>query len=156
MASLAERIRSAAIAYSVTAGSPAITTYPLRVLLGSGSPFVFRWYDTTLPQNALYPAVVMMEVSNAPAYIFAARLPTSFSRFQFTVWGGQHAAGVAAAENVTNVLLNFFDQLNLVGISGLLQYNNIVLSNRRAVFPGTDTPIYQRVLDVKLFSNDTL
>jgi hypothetical protein len=156
MASLAERIRTAAIAYSVASGSPLITTYPLRVLLGSGSPLVFRWYDTTLDQKATYPAVVMTEVSNAPAYIYAARLPTSFSRFQFTIWGGQYSAGVTAAENVSNVLLDYFDQLNLVGITGLVQYNNIVLANRRAVFPGTDTPIYQRVMDVRIFSNDTI
>ncbi len=156
MASLAERIRTAALNYSVLAGSPAVVTYPLRALLASGSPLVFRWYDTTLSQRATFPAVVMQEVSNAPSYILAARLPTSFSRFQFTIWGGQYAAGVTLADQVSDAMLPFFDQLNLVGISGLVQYNNIVISNRRAVFPQTDTPIFQRVLDVRIFSNDTL
>jgi hypothetical protein len=154
MASLAERIRTAALNYSVTAGSPAVTTYPLRTLLGADSPLVFRWFDTTLIQKAAYPSVVMQEVSNAPNYIYCSRLDTSFSRFQFTIWGGQFAAGVTAADQVGDALLNFFDQLNLVGISGLSQYNNIVLSNRRAVFPMTDQPVYQRVMDVRIFSKD--
>ena len=96
----------------------------------------------------------MQEVSNAPSYIYCARLDTSFSRFQFTIWGGQFAAGVTAADQVSDVLLSFFDQLNLVDISGLSQYNNIVLSNRRAVFPMTDQPVYQRVMDVRIFSKD--
>ena len=154
MASLAERIRTAALNYSVTAGSPAITAFPLRTLLGSGSPVIFRWFDTTLVQKAAYPSVVMQEVSNAPSYVYCARLNTSFSRFQFTIWGGQFSGGVTAADQVSDVLLNFFDQLNLVGISGLSQYNNIVLSNRRAVFPMTDQPVYQRVIDVRIFSKD--
>ncbi len=154
MASLAERIRTAALNYSVTTGSPAVTTYPLRALLASGSPAIFRWYDTTLVQHAAYPAVVMQEISNPPSYVLCSRLNTSFSRFQFTIWGGQFAAGVTASDDVGAVLLPFFDQLNLVGINGLSQYNNIVLGNRRAVFPMTDQPVYQRVMDVRIFSKD--
>jgi hypothetical protein len=154
MASLAERIRTAALNYGVTSGSPAVVTYPLRTLLGAGSPLVFRWFDTTLVQKAAYPAVVMQEVSNAPAYVLCSRLNTSFSRFQFTIWGGQYSAGVTAADQVSDVLLPFFDQLDLVGIPGLSMYTNIVLSNRRAVFPMTDQPVYQRVMDVRIFSKD--
>jgi len=154
MASLAERIRTAALNYSVTAGSPAVTMYPLRDLLGSGSPLVFRWYDTTPIQGRAFPFVVMQEISNPPTYIFCSRLNTSFSRWQFTIWGGQFSAGVTSADQVSAVLMPFFDQLNLVGISGLSIYNNIVLSNRRAVFPMTDQPVYQRVIDVRIFSVD--
>ncbi len=154
MPSLAERIRTAALNYSLTAGSPAITTFPLRALLGSGSPLIFRWFDTTILQSAAYPSVVMQEVSNAPSYVYCARLNTSFSRFQFTIWGGQFSGGVTATDQVSDVLLSFFDQLDLVGIPGLSQYNNIVLSNRRAVFPMTDQPVYQRVMDVRIFSKD--
>jgi hypothetical protein len=154
MASLAERIRTAALNYSVTSGSPAVITFPLRTLLGSGSPLVFRWFDTTLVQNAAYPAVVMQEISNPPAYIFCSRLNTNFSRWQFTIWGGQFSSGVSSADQVSDALLPFFDQLNLVGISGLSIYNNIVLNNRRAVFPMTDQPVYQRVIDVRIFATD--
>ncbi len=96
----------------------------------------------------------MQEISNAPAYILAARLNTSFARFQFIIWGGQYSAGVNAADAVSDAMLPFFDQLNLVGINGLVQYNNIVLSNRRAVYVQTDQPIYQRVMDVRIFSKD--
>jgi hypothetical protein len=156
MPSLAEKIRTAAINYSVTAGSPAVTTFPLRALLGTGSPLIFRWYDTTLKQNATYPSVVMQEISNAPTYVFVGRTATSFSRFQFTIWGGQYSPGVDAADNVSAALLTFFDQLDLVGIPGLVQYNNMVLGNRRAAYTETDQPIYQRVMDVRIFSNDMI
>jgi hypothetical protein len=154
MASLAERIRTAALNFSVMTGSPLVATFPLRTLLGSGSPLVFRWFDTTLVQSAAYPSVVMQEISNPPSYVLCSRLNTSFSRFQFTIWGGQYSGGVTAADQVGDVLLDFFDQLNLVGISGLSMYTNIVLGNRRAVFPMTDQPVYQRVMDVRIFSKD--
>lgn len=154
MASLAERIRTAALNYSVTSGSPATTVYPLRALLGSGSPLVFRFYDTTLVQKSAYPAVVMQEISNPPSYVLCSRLDTSFSRWQFTIWGGQFAAGVTAADQVADAMLPFFDQLNLVSIPGLSMYTNIVIANRRAVFPMTDQPVYQRVIDVRIFSKD--
>ncbi len=156
MASLSERIRTAAIAYSVTTGSPAVTTYPLRDLLGSGSPLIFRWYDTQIVQGSRFPAVTAMIVSNPPPYVYTGRPPTSFARVQFLVWGGQGAAGVAAAETTSRALYPFFDQLNLVGISGLVQYNNVIIGDREAVFPMTDTLIYQRIIDVKIFSNDSI
>lgn len=145
MASIEERVRTAAANYA-----------PLVALLSSGSPAVFRWFDTTLVEGVIYPAVVAMVVSNPPTYVYAGRTPTSFSRMQLTVWGGQWAPGAAAAEAVTNALLPFFDQLDLVGNGRTEQQNNLVVMNRRGVFVQTDTPIFQRILDVRIFSNDTL
>ncbi len=156
MASLLERIRTAALNYSVSSGSPAVVSYPLRALLGSGSPIIFRWYDTQLLQGSRFPAVSVMVVSNPPSYVFTQRTQTNFSRVQFMIWGGQGAAGAAAATTTSEALYPFFDQLNLYGISGLVQYNNIILQDREAVFPQTDTLIYQRVIDVKIFSNDQI
>ena len=153
---LLERIRTAALNYPVLSGSPAVTTYPLRTLLGSGSPLIFRWYNAQLIEGSPLPAVTVFSVSNPPTYVFTQRTQTTFSRVQFVIWGGQGAAGVAAAQAVTYVLYPFFDTLNLVGIPGLAMYNNTIIGDREAVFPQTDPLIYQRVLDVRIFSNETL
>lgn len=145
MASLEERVRTAAANYP-----------PLASLIGTGSPVQLRWYDTTIVQGVGYPAVVAFTVTNPPSYVFAARLPTSFALMQFTIWGGKSAAGVAAAESVSQAMLDFFDQLDLVGCGRAIQQNHQVIANRRAVFVQTDTPIFQRVLEVRVFSNDSL
>lgn len=143
--SLEARIRIAAAAYA-----------PLLALLGSGSPLIFRWYDTTPPQGFAYPAVVMMVISNPSDYVYTSRLRTSFARLQFTVWGGQFAAGVAAADSTADMVCDFLDQLNLtaIGRSGI-QQNNIVTGNRRAVFTASDTQTYQRVVEAQIFSDDS-
>src|SRR5678815_1851802 len=132
MASLLERIRTAALQYSVSSGSPAVTSYPLVDLLGSGSPLLFRWYDTQIIQGSRFPAVTAMVISNPPTYVYTGRTYTSFSRVQFVIWGGQGASGAAAAYTTSQAIYPFVDQLNLVGVSGLVQYNNIILADREA------------------------
>jgi hypothetical protein len=144
MASLESKLRTAAAAYG-----------PLAALLASGSPALFRWYDTTLVQGAVYPAIVARVVSNSSSYVGTGRLPTSFARVQFTVWGGQYAAGVAAADAVRDALVAFFQQLNLVGIPNQVMYSNVILNEMRGVFVPTDTPVFQRIIDVNIFSDET-
>ncbi len=144
MASLESKLRTAAGTYG------ALTT-----LLASGSPVAFRWYDTQLPQGAVYPAVVVRMVSNPSSYVVTGRLPTSFARVQFTIWGGMYAAGVTAADAVRDALVSWLAQLNLVGISGQVMYSNLILNEMRGVFVPTDTPVYQRIIDVNIFSDET-
>lgn len=144
MTALEARIRSAAAAYA-----------PLLALLGTGSPLYFRWFDTQLPQGSTFPAVVAQIIADSPEYCANARMNTGYARIQFTVWGGQQSAGEAAANSVRDAMMTFFDALNLIGISGLSIYPNIVIADRRGIFPQTDGPIYQRVLDVNVFSNDS-
>ncbi len=156
MASLLERIRTAALNYSALAGSPLVTAYPLRDLLGSGSPLIFRWYDSQLIQGSKFPAVSAFVVSNPPTYCFTGRTAQNFGRIQFVIWGGQGAAGAASAQSVADAMYPFFDQLALYGVTGLVQYSNIIMLDREAVFPQTDTLIYQRIMDVKIFSADTI
>lgn len=145
MASLEQRIRTAAAAYA-----------PLAALLSSGSPLVFRWYDSTPAQGFVYPAVVAFLVSNPASYCFTSQLRTSFARVQFTIWGGQFAPGVDAADAVGNALQDFLNQLNLQadGRAGI-QQNNLIVGNRRAVFTLKDTQTYQRVVDAQIFSDDS-
>lgn len=124
----------------------------LAALLGSP----FRWYDTQLDQPATFPAVVVYVVSNPRDYSFTARMATSWARVQFTIWGGQFAAGSMSADAVRAALLSFLDQFNAVGIPGLVQYPCRVVGDHRAGFTQTDTMIYQRVIDAMIFSNESL
>jgi len=141
---LEQRIRIAAAAYS-----------PLALLLGSGSPLLFRWYNGQLVQGSAYPAVVAMTVTNPPSYIFNRRLSTSYSLMQYTIWGGVGSAGAQAAEDVSAAMATFFDQLDLVGNGRQIQQNNFIQANRQAYYPQGTTLIYQRVLEVRVFSDDT-
>jgi hypothetical protein len=132
----------------------AALAYPaLTALLGT-SPF--RWWDTQLPQSSTFPAVVVQMVSNPATYTFGGRLPTSFARMQFTIWGGYSAAGSQAADQVRSALYAFLDQFNAEGIPGLLQYPCLVVNDRRGGFTQGDTLLYQRLLDVQIFSNDSI
>jgi hypothetical protein len=139
------KIRAAAAGYA-----------PLAALIGSGSPLVLRWYDRQLVQGSAYPAVVALTVTNPPTYTVNARCKTSTALCQYTVWGGTGDAGTQAAEAVSAALNLFFDQLDLVGNGRQIQQNNIVIANREAAYVQATTLIYQRVLEVRVFSDNTL
>lgn len=132
----------------------------LQALLTAGS--VFQWFDTQLPQSAQVispspvPAVVVQEISAPPTYLLAARANTRWRRIQFTIWGGQFSAGAENCESVQAALEPFLDTLNLSGISGNPFYPNYVVSVRRGLFPQTDGPIYQKLMDAMMFANDSL
>lgn len=120
----------------------------LVALLGS-SPF--RWFDTQLDQKVnVFPAIVVLMVSSADTYAFNRRLPGGFSRVQFTIWAdsGQDARAVETE------LVCFLNRFNAVGVSGLEQYPNTVLNRRGSLYPNTDGPKYQRIVDVSVFDNE--
>ncbi len=142
MASLLDRIRSAAIA------TPALTA-----LLGTNP---FRWYPIQLAQGSAFPAVVAQVVSGNKTYSVNARLVTGNSRVQFTVWSVNTGAGFASLASVEAALSTFFDSLNLTGIPGLTQYPNFVVAARDGFFAQTEPGNPQRLIDVMVFSNDTL
>jgi hypothetical protein len=139
---LKDKIRAAAIA------TPAFTA-----LLGT-SPF--RWYDIQLNQGSQFPAVVVQIISGAPAYVMAGRLQCSTTRVQFTLWGQNNATGVAFLASLESALLTFLDQLNLIGIAGLVQYPNLVVGSRDGfvAIPQPGNPL--RLIDAMIYSNDTL
>jgi len=139
---LKDRIRAAAIA------TPALTA-----LLGTNP---FRWYDMQLVQGSAFPAVVAQIISNTKSYVFGGRLPNSHSRVQLTLWGQNNAAGMTALANLEVALGTFFDSLNLIGVSGLLQYPNRIVGARDGFIatPQPGNPL--RLIDVMMASNDSL
>ncbi len=131
----------------------AVTAYaPLTALLGTPP----RLYDSQLTQTAAYPAMTVQEISNPRVYVFNGRLPTSWARIQFRIWGGQFAAGNQAADQVRTALLSFLDQFNAEGIPGLSLYPCRVLNDLRGGFAQEETLIYQRILDAMIFWNESL
>lgn len=124
---------------------------PLTALLGNPP----RLYEPQLSQQATFPAMIFQTISNPREYSFTDRMVTSWSRVQFRIWGGQFAAGNQAADQVRAALLTFLDQFNAIGISGLSQYPCRVVGDFRGNFLQTETLIYQRVLDVMIFSNES-
>lgn len=145
--SLEARIRNAAQQDVILAG-----------LLTSGS--VFRWCtQDNLIQGLTAgnkPAVVTKLISNPSMNVAAGRMPTSWARVQFTIWGGQYTAGAQAAEDVGAALKAFLNTLNLSAGNNTISQPNYVANERGMNFPATDTPIYQKIIDGMIWSNDTV
>lgn len=137
-----DRIRAAAIIYGA-----------LPVLLGT-SPF--RWYDRQMVPGSVFPAVQVQVVSDPASYVYAGRLPTSWSRYQFTLSGVNTEAGVTALVALEAEMMSFFDSLNLIGVNNLSQYPNLVVAARDGFKPAPSPGIPQRILDVMIFANSNL
>lgn len=126
----------------------------LQALLGTNP---FRWFFDSLEQGAAYPAVVVEQISGSKTYSATQRLATGFGRYQFTIWGGLYLAGANAREAVASAIADFLDQWSGgSGIAGLSLYSNRIVGERQSVWAQKDTPVYQKLLDVMIFSNDTL
>ena len=136
MPALEEKLRTKAAAYA-----------DLAALLGS-SPF--RWYDTQLTQGTQFPAVVVTLVASSDTYVSNGRMPTGFSRMQFTIW----ANDPVTARQVDDALTCFLNQANLVGINGLSIYSNQVVLTRAGMYPNTQPPKYWRTIDASIFDNE--
>lgn len=139
---LKERIRSAAIVY------PGFTA-----LLGTNP---FRWWDQQLRPGSAFPAIVVTTVSNVPTYAIVGRLPTGFSRLQFTIWSVNTTLGMANLGALEALLTEFLETLNLVGIPGLCSYSNRVVAARDGWFPTPEPGNPQRLIDAMIYANDTL
>ncbi len=127
----------------------------LVALLGSGSPLVMRWFDQQLPQSyATFPAVVVQQIANPSDYAVTGRLPTSWSRMQFTVYGS--GADSENANAVVVALAGFLDTFNSIGITGLVAYPNLIVGDRDFGVANTQPLTYVRVIDARIFSNSNL
>lgn len=142
MTPLKDRIRAAAIV------TPALTA-----LLGTNP---FRWYDMQLNQGSEFPAVVVQAVSNPESYAFTGQMPTSWNRMQFTLWGVNRGPEIAKLAALEAAMQTFFNSLNLIGISGLVQYPNLIVAARDGFKPLPAPGNPQRIIDVMMFSNNTL
>lgn len=123
----------------------------LSALLGSAG--AIRWYDEQLVQGSALPAVTVQAISNSPTYSLNSRLPTGWSRQQFTIFGrdGEEARSVAAA------LATFLDSFSAgIGIPNLQQYPNNIVNSREFGIAQTQPLTYQIFVDAMIFSNDEL
>lgn len=129
----------------------------LQALLLNGS--IFQWFDSQLPQTAnitTKSAVAVFLVSNPRDYVTSGRMVTSFSRVQFTIFG--HGNDSSNADAVVAALLSFLDGFNASQASGTspgYATPNYVVGNRDSGFVETDPMTYQRIVDVRIFSNDS-
>ncbi len=141
MPSLEARIRTAALAFS-----------PLATLLGYDGldPSSMRWYDTQLRPGKVFPALVLTLVSDPETYTFNRRLATSFARIQFDIWDHDPENSFTVQEQ----LAAFLDQLNLYGVTGLVQNANQIVGKRKVNFPDRNPPEWQRIVDALIFNND--
>lgn len=115
------------------------------------------WYDNQLPQGAPFPCIVVQRISGPRQYVLGGRLATFWTRYQFTIWGGQFSAGAEMKRTVRDALLDFLASLNLYGVTVPANANaTYVVGDRDAVFPQTDTLIYQQLIDAMIFVNETL
>lgn len=121
----------------------------LSGLLGSAP---FRWYDTQLAQGSAFPAVAAQVISATKLYVFEGRPSLSRYRVQFTIWGGQNAGGRDAADQTRDALFAFLDSFSATAPG---QYPNQVVMDRRALYFQADPPIFQRVIDAMIYSDDS-
>ncbi len=115
-----------------------------------------RWYDNQLYPGSVFPGVTVQVVSNPQTYALVGRLPTSFSRYQFTLWSVNTALGMTKLAALEAALIEFFETLNLVGIPGLCSYSNTVVAARDGWYPTPQPGNPQRLLDVMVYANDSL
>src|SRR5690242_21333738 len=126
----------------------------LQALLGT-NPFRL-WFDQ-LRQGSLMPAIVLQQISSATDYTATQRLATGWSRQQFMIWGGQDMAGQTARQAVAAALKTFLDQWDGgLGPGGTSVYPNHVENERDFVFFQKTTPIYQRLVDVMMYTDERL
>ena len=125
----------------------------LSGLLGSAP---FRWYDIQLSQGSAFPAVVVQIIATVPLYGFTMRAQRPVqSRVQFTIWGGQNDVGRETAIAVDTALKEFLDGFDAIGIPGLARYPNYVRLERDGFFYQADTGIFQRLIDVAIWNDET-
>jgi hypothetical protein len=133
---LKDKMRAAAASYS-----------PLTTILGA-SPM--RWWNVQLRQGATFPAVVVQIISDAPTYAFRGPLPTSFVRVQFTCWD----TDPERLETLDKAIQGFIAQYNGAGLgANAPSQSNYVMNRLDGMFPQTQPPQYQRVIDSKIFDN---
>lgn len=126
----------------------------LQALLLSGSPAIFGWYDTQLPQGIPFPAVTVQLISNPRVYALTGRLPTSWVRLQLSIYTATDDS--TGGELVVQAILAFLAQFNAIGISPLVVYPNTVVGDRDGGLAQTDPLTFMRILDVMMLNNENV
>jgi hypothetical protein len=110
-------------------------------------------YDTQEVPGTPFPSIVLQTISHVPPYVMAGRVSTARYRIQFTLWGGQFAAGQQAAAALRDALFSFLDTFSALPAGSV---STQIAMDRRALFPRTDGPIFQRIVDAMIWSDDSL
>lgn len=139
------KLRTAALAFS-----------GLTNLLGGPTSNLFRWYDTQLAVNQQgggWPAVVVQIISNPNTYVVTGRLPTGWTRVQFTIYSTDPEVN----QVVVTQLKAFLDQFSQgTGIPGQIAYPNQVVNERDGGIPQTQPLTYAWIVDAQVFNNDSI
>jgi hypothetical protein len=144
------------MAFKETVRTAALANTALAALIGQ------QWFDTQLPQTAAIPpngglgAVVVQQITGSRMYSYQGLMATYFARFQFTVWGGQSAAGAGLRDSITDALVAFLNTTSFDGITLPAGNPNFVVGQHDALFAQTDGPIYQKVVDAMMYVNTNI
>lgn len=121
---------------------------PLTALIGT------RISSYPLAQGSQFPAIVLQVISNPRTYSVNARLATSFTRVQATIFG--LAPGGENARAVESAWIQFLDQFNGDGIAGRSISPNTVVGSREFGIAQTSPLTFQIVTDAMIFENELL
>ena len=130
----------------------ASTNAGLVALLGDGPEF--RWYDVQVKQGTDFPAVAVQLIAGNNTYATTGRLPTGWSRYQFTIWDPDSER----CRQTESALISFLDTFNACMFPGAVQppaYPNLVVLQRQGFVPTPTPPKFTRIVDAMIFSNDT-
>lgn len=122
-------------------------------LLGGGSPLLLRFFDQQLPQTAGtgFPAVVVSQISDPQMYVGSGRLPTSWARMQFNIYGS--GTDSQNADAIVQALAAFLDTFNGDGVTGRPASPNNIISDRDMGIAATQPLSYMRIVDARIFWN---
>lgn len=135
---------------------------PLQALLGA-PPDIFRWFDSTLDQDALTTgksAVVVTQVSRKPVFANLGQLPTDWARMQFTIFGAvtdpNGGADSQSCDAVVGALQQFLPTFNATGITsgGNAIPSFVLMSDRDMGLAETQPRTYQRIVDAMIWSDN--
>jgi hypothetical protein len=107
-------------------------------------------------EGSLGPAVVTQLISNPPFYTHDGANPASFARVQFRIFGGQHAAGAQAMEDVGQALRAFFATLPLSSRPAGLVQPNFSDQELNMPYQQQDGMTNEKVIDLIVFVDDSI
>jgi hypothetical protein len=123
------------------------------LLAGPGSPLILRWFDSQLPQTAGtgFPAVVVSQISDPQMYVGSGRLPTSWARMQFTIYGS--GTDSQNADAIAQAIAAFLDTFIADGVTGRPACPCQIVGDRDMGIAATQPLTYIRIVDARIFWN---
>ena len=130
----------------------------LAGIFGSGSPLVFRWFDTQLTQQAVETGIcaVALRVSTRLIYVQEGLLTLTQPRVQIDVVDliDPEACRAAAAAIIAWLrTVDFASNAQFGSIATTpTQYPNFVLNQRGGMYFQVQPPAYVQSLDLRIFN----